>query len=170
MVAINTSNVINSYNQIMRLRGNGGITWGNNSYPANALPAWFNGPTSGIPGSPTDDLFKSPDNSVRAQRTLDVLFLFIAQYAYIRMMRIRIIRTGDNKVLYDQTALGYANTPVTFDRAPAGAVAAGQPAIQWPIDTFIDGCWNNYIAARSTALIYTNQVCHSNCHTNRSRR
>lgn len=157
-------------NARIRDRCNSGITWGTNSYPANALVGWFGGTTAGITTSMSRNNFTAgepdPAQAAAALRT------FANNFARIRRTRIVIYRTHyqlGSTVDYDGTAVAHTATS-------AGAFANNvpvsglRPGVEMDINTLnasIDELYNAYVAsARNTTLTLTNTICHSSCHSN----
>lgn len=159
-------------NSRIRDRCNSGISWGSNNYPANSLPGWFGGSSSGLNASLSAGSFQAgePDAAQTAAR----LRSFANQFAAIRLMRIVIYRSKSGysnntaDVIYDGTAVAHSAYSVgAFANTVAmSKLHAGVELDITDLNSSVDELWNAYVAnARSSALTRTNTVCHSSCHS-----
>lgn len=148
---------------------NAGISWGTNSYPANSLPGWFAGPTTGVALDldPNAIPLGEPNSADLAARMRN----YTNAFAAIRLVRIVIYYSHfqqGNIVQYDGTAV--ANTIYSVGDIASSVPMPGLSINAEMLEENIQACSNNlansYLAnARSNPLLLTNTVCHTSCHT-----
>lgn len=171
MADMRAQDAIDRFNAVVANTANGGISWGNNNYPANSNPAWFEGSTAGVPDRPYAALLTAINNQPDAALLRDRFYEIAHRYCRVRLMRIVIYMNGDGggqSVLYDGTAKAHARVDQTVRPGfpgTAGGVAQGNDATWSGLETWLasmrDSVWN----AQQQVVTNSNTVCHSSCHS-----
>lgn len=165
---INSNQAINLVNSLLGQRINPLVSWGTNSYPEGALPAWFQGPTNEIGLlSSGNAAFAGDADAIKLR---DALLNYSALFN--RMCRKHItIYYNNNDVLqriYNETAIGNfvkgvaQATPLASAPQPLTDITLA--GLQAHITDLYNRWWN--VAGGPVSEILKNTVCHYSCHTN----
>ena len=182
IATVDASNIINS---LMQNRINPQIAWGTNNMPANALPGWFGGATSGVPqvGTTGEATITGAVGGPKVEGGVNFITGLFAQINRKRIIiyfqgnglrpaQTNVINTAPwTEVQYDGTAIGYWNPSLSVGglggRLGEG-MPAGRPVTQAALVNYCNAKYNQWWGAAGGVVTgtLTNTVCHYSCHSN----
>ena len=173
---IDAQNVVDRFADYVRASANSGIVWGTNSRPGTWIPtSVFGGTTAGKTIEINGNSIGGPTGLIVASTVRNVLIAETNRYTRIRNLRARLLRQGNNAVIYDQTRVAHmssayqqtiSNPSIPTNGPNAGnLITIGSDSSNTGIEEYFARLRSAYNARRGTTITLTYYQCHSSCHS-----
>lgn len=162
---VNRQNVIDRFRDWVTNYVNSGIVWGSNNWPHGYvdLSGYFGGTTGGLADNLSTGNF--PSTRVTAAEVYIALEDVTFQMTRMRYGRFRVVRSGDNAVLFDSTNYTHFNANYRGGLAIIRNRPAGGNRISvGAIEDYFYSLRQSFENIRNSVVFVENVVCHSSCH------